>query len=96
MERTLWCLLVGWRVAVLVLGVVADWAVLDHQAHPRDQVHRMGECEGRVGWCAFLRWDAAYFGSIASSGYQQQHWMAFFPLWPLCLRWMAAPLGGCA
>jgi Gpi18-like mannosyltransferase len=42
---------------------------------------------------SWYRWDAAYFGQIATTGYSKPQDVAFFPLFPLQIRLIMLPLG---
>lgn len=53
---------------------------------------------GVAGLDAFARWDGRWYVSVAASGYGdrlgQQSNLAYFPLYPLAIRLVAAPFGG--
>lgn len=44
---------------------------------------------GGSSLAALSNWDGVYFSHIARSGYDFEHFHAFFPLYPLLARWLA-------
>lgn len=73
-------------VAVFAASRVAIWFVTHWSLTLDTKLHRPGgplEFPGVEGLC---RWDCAWFSSIATQGYLQQHWTNFFPLFPLLGR----------
>jgi hypothetical protein len=89
--------LLGTRLPVLVLGVVAVTVVGTIPAPTAEALWRTSSNE-----LANLqaRWDTDFYHQIATTGY---HWdratflhqnVAFFPLYPLLMRWGGALLGG--
>ena len=89
--------LVGTRLPVLLLGVLAVTAVGTVPAPTAEALWRISSSE-----LANLqaRWDTAFYDQIATTGY---HWdpstflhqnVVFFPLYPLLMRWGGALLGG--
>lgn len=80
------------RVAVIGLQFVSNHLFADHEAgvfvsppsdeskaNPYDPVVELA-----LG--GFRRWDAQYFLHIAEYGYTYENVLAFFPLYPLCVR----------
>ena len=89
--------LVGTRLPVLLLGVLAVTAVGTVPAPTAEALWRISSSE-----LANLqaRWDTAFYDQIATTGY---HWdpstflhqnVVFFPLYPLLMRWGGGLLGG--
>lgn len=51
------------------------------------------ECRSRQILAAFTRWDAAHFLNVAGDGWDQHEYShAFFPMFPLMIRWLAHAL----
>ncbi|XP_033638786.1 GPI mannosyltransferase 2-like [Asterias rubens] len=75
------------------LQIVLDYLIPDH---PADAFHLDPECDPSLldravqfvigGWS---KWDAAYFLHIAQYGYTEWHMFAFFPLFPVTVRFLA-------
>src|SRR5215469_4858189 len=43
---------------------------------------------------SWYRFDSIAYAIVAHQGYSDQHYAAFFPLWPLLIHLVGAPLGG--
>ena len=83
-------LLVGSRFVVVLLCVIADLLLPDHDPDP--SVRRFVEPGSE--WLAFAtKWDSAQFLTIARSGYKEQAQFAFFPLFPATLSKFASITG---
>lgn len=87
------------RVAVIVIQMVANLMLPDHQADafvsPEDPELPVSLADQVVRWVlgGFVRWDAHYFMHIAQYGYTHENTLAFFPLFPLLVRCVAAVIG---
>lgn len=94
MKSSVFWLAVLSRVLVIGLQFVANQLIPDHDAgvfvspqnvspkaipNPFDQL-----IEVTLG--GFRRWDAQYFLHVAEYGYTYENTLAFFPLFPLCVR----------
>ncbi|CAD7950292.1 unnamed protein product [Amoebophrya sp. A25] len=78
------------RIFLVVLCILADFAIGDHEPDP--SVRRF---EGRDDFSRFARrWDSAQFLEIAESGYEEQAQYAFFPLFPILVRHFCRVLTG--
>lgn len=83
------------RIVLIAVQAVANIAVPDHNANvflsPEDPTlrKRYGDIiiEKMLG--GMKRWDAQYFIHIAQYGYTYENCLAFFPLFPLVVRYFA-------
>lgn len=75
-------------LALLNLLSISRWAfdssgsVVLNSADPYKQF-----LHAHYGLEKYFRWDGLYFAQIASNGYEREQELAFFPLWPLLMRW---------
>ncbi|XP_054155455.1 GPI mannosyltransferase 2-like [Oppia nitens] len=82
------------RLLLFVLQLVANLLIPDHRS---DGFLNGFESElktraDRVIHQLFIglnRWDSQYFMAIAYNGYTREEFLAFFPLFPLLVRWLA-------
>ncbi|XP_071547062.1 GPI mannosyltransferase 2 isoform X2 [Panulirus ornatus] len=86
------------RVVVLALQTISNLLIPDHQA---DAFVSPEDPEIPVSWSdqlvkavlgGLVRWDAQYFLHIAQYGYTHENTLAFFPLFPLVVRFIASIL----
>ncbi|KAK4286886.1 hypothetical protein Pmani_040027 [Petrolisthes manimaculis] len=84
---------------VLVWQAVSNFLIPDHQADafvsPEDpNLHTsFMDRAVKVLLGGLVRWDAHYFMHIAQYGYTHENTLAFFPLYPLLVRFVATILG---
>lgn len=80
------------RLLVIFLQCISNHVFADHAA---DDVFRAPFDSTRVKKCdkiveflfgGFRRWDAQYFLHISEHGYTYENTLAFFPLYPLCIK----------
>ncbi|KAG0726387.1 GPI mannosyltransferase 2 [Chionoecetes opilio] len=87
------------RLALLLLQMVSNLVFPDHQADafvsPQDPELPVSPADHIVQWVlgGLVRWDAHYFMHIAQYGYTHENTLAFFPLFPLLVRCVAAVIG---
>lgn len=80
------------RIAVIVLQCVSNLLIPDHDAgvflSPTSIDSKVNAFDGLVETAlgGFRRWDAEYFLHVAEYGYTYENTLAFFPLFPLCVR----------
>ncbi|CAH0399485.1 unnamed protein product [Chilo suppressalis] len=83
------------RIAVIVLQAIANNLLPDHNANvfisPEDPTLRRtyGDVIIEKLFGGFKRWDAQYFIHIAQYGYTYENCLAFFPLFPMLVRYCA-------
>ncbi|KAG7300314.1 hypothetical protein JYU34_015903 [Plutella xylostella] len=83
------------RVFVIVLQAISNFIIPDHDANvftsPRDPSLRAGYADLVVDklLAGLKRWDAQYFIHIAQFGYTYENCLAFFPFFPLVVRYVA-------
>ena len=75
------------RLCVVALAVLSDLLVPDHLAQGALQAPFEPGCTAAPLLRAFTRWDAAHFLRVAQHGWRDEWSYAFFPLYPLLLRW---------
>lgn len=80
------------RLLVIFLQTTSNHLIPDHDAGdvfraPMDPLKRK-KCDTLVDVLigGFRRWDAEYFLHIAEFGYSYENCLAFFPLYPLCIK----------
>jgi GPI mannosyltransferase 2 len=80
------------RILVIFLQCVSNHLFADHDAEdvfraPFDP-SRVRKCDKIVEFLfgGFRRWDAQYFLHISEHGYTYENTLAFFPLYPLCIK----------
>lgn len=81
------------RVFVIVLQCISNHLIEDHNAEdvfraPIDEALKKKKCDNiiEVLLGGFRRWDAQYFLHISEHGYTYENTLAFFPLYPLCIK----------
>ncbi|CAG2172382.1 unnamed protein product [Oppiella nova] len=87
------------RLVILSLQLIANHLIPDHQSVDAFtnnlEANHVKTATDRVIYHALNglnRWDSQYFTAIATSGYAREEWLAFFPLYPLLIRQLAATL----
>jgi len=89
------------RVFILILQFVCNWVIPDHEAgvfqSPPDPEVEPTIADQLTGILlnGLIRWDAQHFLHIAQHGYTYETNLAFFPLYPLCVRSLASALHWC-
>ncbi|KAL1528603.1 hypothetical protein AB1Y20_009941 [Prymnesium parvum] len=80
------------RFLVLSLAVISDLLLPDHA--PQGALHYAFAADCRVAPLLrpFTRWDSAHFLEVAQNGWRHEWSHAFFPLYPLMTRALAALL----
>ncbi|XP_011647407.1 GPI mannosyltransferase 2 [Pogonomyrmex barbatus] len=86
------------RIAILVLQVIFNVLIPDHDAdafkRPLDSTEKVSLYD-RIIYFLFnglTRWDGEYFLHIARYGYTYENTLAFYPLYPVMIRIVAAVL----
>ncbi|XP_071440829.1 GPI mannosyltransferase 2 isoform X2 [Hetaerina americana] len=83
------------RVFLIILQVVLNAAMPDHNSDgfisPENPLEEVTVFDRIVSilFGGLRHWDAEYFLHIARYGYTHENCLAFFPLFPLCVRWTA-------
>lgn len=81
------------RCLVIVLQLISNLLVPDHDAgvfiSPADKAASQTTCDSIIEtvFGGFRRWDAQYFLHIAEHGYTYENTLAFYPLYPFCVRY---------
>ena len=75
------------RLCVVALAVLSDLLLPDHLAQGALQAPFEPGCAAAPLLRAFTRWDAAHFLRVAQHGWRDEWSFAFFPLYPLLMRW---------
>lgn len=81
------------RIFVICLQCISNHLIEDHDAGdvfraPLDLTLKKRKCDSIVEVLlgGFRRWDAQYFLHISEHGYTYENTLAFFPLYPLCIK----------
>jgi hypothetical protein len=87
-----------WAASRVVLLLLTYFAVLFSTAATGTDTHLVGTAPHRTFspgalLLSWYRWDATYFGQIATTGYSKPQDAAFFPLFPLQIRLIMLLLG---
>ncbi|XP_049872017.1 GPI mannosyltransferase 2 [Pectinophora gossypiella] len=83
------------RIAVIIIQAISNNVIPDHDANvfisPEDPALRHSFADTVVDKLlgGMKRWDAQYFIHIAQYGYTYENCLAFFPLFPLIVRYVA-------
>lgn len=83
------------RIVIILLQAVSNLVIPDHNANvfisPEDPTLRKSYIDNVVNKLlgGMKRWDAQYFVHIAQYGYTYENCLAFFPLFPLIVRYFA-------
>jgi len=89
------------RLFILILQFVCNWVIPDHEAGvfqwPQDPEVELTVADKLTGFMldGLIRWDGQHFLHIAQHGYTYESNLAFFPLYPLCVRTLASALHWC-
>ncbi|KAJ8924640.1 hypothetical protein NQ315_000791 [Exocentrus adspersus] len=94
MDRTITKLALNSRLVVILLQYVSNVIIPDHEAgvfvSPQNRTEYSSADKTVYHFLGgFLRWDAQYFMHIAIYGYTYENTLAFFPLYPLTVRFFA-------
>ncbi|ETK86254.1 hypothetical protein F441_09246 [Phytophthora nicotianae CJ01A1] len=82
MERRVIVFAAATRACVTLLALATSAIVTPYDTSSHLQA-------GDSSFAALSNWDGVYFSHIALSGYDFEHFHAFFPLYPLLARWFA-------
>lgn len=81
------------RIFIILLQCISNHLINDHEADdvfraPVDPLMKKRKCDKIVEVLlgGFRRWDAQYFLHISEHGYTYENTLAFFPLYPLCIK----------
>lgn len=81
------------RIFIILLQCISNHLIEDHNAEdvfraPIDTSLKKKKCDTiiEVLLGGFRRWDAQYFLHISEHGYTYENTLAFFPLYPLCIK----------
>lgn len=80
------------RIFIILLQCISNYLIDDHNADawraPVDPQMKKGIFDGiiEVLLGGFRRWDAQYFLHISEHGYTYENTLAFYPLYPLCIK----------
>ncbi|CAO1408849.1 unnamed protein product [Diamesa serratosioi] len=80
------------RLFVIFLQCISNHLIEDHNAgvfvSPVDLLLKKKKCDTIVDFflTGFRRWDAEYFLHISEHGYTYENTLAFYPLYPLCIK----------
>ncbi|XP_005991068.1 palmitoyltransferase ZDHHC18-A [Latimeria chalumnae] len=81
------------RILTVVLQAVLNFLIPDHKPNvfspPRLYKFNHWDTSVEFFFSGFSHWDAEHFLFIAEHGYLYEHNLAFFPLFPLCVRTVA-------
>ena len=81
------------RLSVMTLALASDLLLPDHVPSGALLARFDAECGAAAVLRPFTRWDSAHFLNVAEHGWRDDWNVAFFPLYPLLLRAVAALLG---
>lgn len=93
-KKIFWFAVVS-RVSIIVLQVLFNQLFPDHDADafrtPADPTEKYSRLDNIIKFLleGLTRWDAQYFIHIAKYGYTYENTLAFFPLFPLSMRYMS-------
>lgn len=80
------------RIFIILLQCISNHLIDDHNADgfraPLDPLMKKGKIDKiiEVALGGFRRWDAQYFLHISEHGYTYENTLAFYPLYPLCIK----------
>lgn len=80
------------RIFIILLQCISNHLIEDHNADgfraPLDPSMKKGKVDKfiEVLLGGFRRWDAQYFLHISEHGYTYENTLAFYPLYPLCIK----------
>lgn len=80
------------RLFVIFLQCISNHLIEDHNAgvfvSPVDLLLKKKKCDTIVDFflTGFRRWDAEYYLHISEHGYTYENTLAFYPLYPLCIK----------
>ena len=83
------------RFIALALALGSDWLLPDHEPTGVLEPSFSEDCTHASSLRAFTRWDAAHMLAVSSDGgwEEQEYSHAFFPGYPLLVRWLGMLLG---
>ncbi|XP_058809595.1 GPI mannosyltransferase 2-like [Phymastichus coffea] len=93
-KKVLWFAVLT-RISILILQVIFNVLCPDHNANafrtPADPTEKHTLLDNIVTFLlgGLTRWDAQYFIHIAKYGYTYENTLAFFPLFPMLIEYMA-------
>jgi phosphatidylinositol glycan class V len=85
--RHILCLCIVTRIMMILALILSNICLPDHNA-TGVYTFELEDIEISNVWLSFTKWDAAYFLQIARNGYQFESSFAFFPLYPLCIKFV--------
>lgn len=97
-KKVVWFAVIS-RIFILFLSATFNFIIPDHDAdafrspqYPDDEEQLSLDSFVKCLFGGLVRWDAQYFIHIALYGYTYENCLAFFPLYPLSIRILAACL----
>lgn len=77
------------RMTTLLLGILCGYFVPSYDTSVDIQFSMENFTLLHEIVTPFGSWDAVHFVEIAKNGYMYEHAFAFFPLYPICMRYLA-------
>lgn len=75
------------RLITIVWCIISGWIIPDHEAQGVETL--LIEYSSQLSatlLSPFVKWDAIHFLKVASEGFQKEHQLVFFPLYPFLMR----------
>lgn len=97
-QKVLWFSILS-RACVIILQFIFNLLIPDHEADafvsPCDPLERISIFDRTIDllFSGLTRWDAQYFIHIAKYGYTYENSLAFFPMYPMCVRYLSMIMG---
>src|SRR3989344_4453159 len=80
-----------WRLGLFLITFIGSYTV-PHVAN--SAMGSIGSAGGFNYWASWAQWDGGYYLSIAQNGYSNTENFAFFPIYPMLIRFFAPLIGG--
>mmetsp|Transcript_7566 Transcript_7566/g.14111 ORF Transcript_7566/g.14111 Transcript_7566/m.14111 type:complete len:133 (-) Transcript_7566:1135-1533(-) len=83
---------VFFALAASLGGFIYDYDLSAHLVLPSQTGSHIPDTELGLALSSLCKWDSLYFIKISHDGYEYEKTTAFFPLYPLLIRWTAVVL----